>query len=280
MQKFLMPLLTSIYSATFYKANFMTTNNIKTTYLLKENSKEHKNFKLAFNMVGISSIFDFSYTKEETALLDKLKIDHSKICDILERNKLQKTELILLKANGNQDGHAIKLNNKIVTFLDFKAYLYFTKQKKWDEYSHLLHEMIHGSHYSVNPDLEPTTLKYKDKFLAKSLVEGACVYISSKLNPSGDNYWFNFLNKADIREWIHNCKKLYHQDLLSLSHSNYTSEQKTNLLGLNSSSKKNLLYARRAYYSVSTFFNTLSLNIKDILSLTPESFKKLLKNNL
>ncbi len=258
----------------------MTINNIKTTYLLKENSQEHKNFKLIFNALGITSVFDFSYTKEETALLDKLKIDHSKICDILERNKLQKTELILLKATENYDGHAVKLKNKIVTFLDFKAYLYNLKQKKFDKYSHLLHEMIHGSHYSVNPDLEPTTLKYKDKLLAQALVEGTSVYISSKLNPSGDNYWFNFLDNADIRKWIRNCKKLYHQDLISLSHSNYTSEQKTNLLSLNSRSKKDLLCGRRAYYSVSTFLNTLSLNIKDILLLTPESFKKLLNNNL
>lgn len=251
------------------------------TYLLKENSKEHKNFKLAFNTLGMTSIFDFSYTKEETGLLDKLKIDHSKICDILERNKFQKTELILLKANGNQDGHAIKLKNKIVTFLDLKTYLYYLNQKKFDKYSHLLHEMIHGSHYSVNPDLEPTNLKYKDNLLAKSLVEGTAVYISNKLNPSGDNYWFNFLDNTDIREWIHNCKKFYHQDLISLSNNKYSSEQKINLLNYsNSSGKEGLLYGRRAYYSVSAFFNILSLNIKEILSLTPESFKKLLKNNL
>ena len=174
--------------------------------------------------------FEFNYTKQEISAFNSLKTAYSESLDLLEQNKLPTSRLICLKADGNQDGHALYLENEAITFIDLKVYVHHLNQGGFDQFSHLLHEMLHASHYTLNKNLSPSALINKENpLLAKSLAEGVAVSLAENLSPQKDNFWFGYLDNELKEAWARNAEKYYKNDLHALKTGEYSKEQEINL---------------------------------------------------
>lgn len=238
--------------------------------LLAENSPEHIAFVKTFKKLGADEdIFSFDYTSEELnqrAILETVYLDCS---TLLSQNDLFVSDLILLRANGNQDGHALTLGSSVVTFFDLVAYIVHIQSTHFDNFSHLLHEMFHASHYKMNYSLDPLSLtNCKNLLGVKSIIEGVCVYSCNKINPDGDNYWFGFLEKEELDKWVQNCEQYYLSDIQAIKTNDYSNEQKVNLLGLNSFSHEDRILGRRAYYQVSKALDESNLEVSHLIQMS------------
>ncbi len=250
--------------------------------LLEKESSDYSNILNTFRVVTKNPLynpFKFDYKDSEKMVFTELKTIYHEVCSLLQKNKLPLTRLIGLIADGNQDGHALYLKDEVITFIDFKAYLSHLERNNFDNFSHLLHEMLHGAHYSINRKLSPSNLiAEEDILLAKSFVEGVAVFLAQKLHESGDNYWFGYLNDETKQKWIEHSENNYENDLSALSTGQYSEEQKINLLSLKSFSEEDIFKGRRAYYVVSKFLNGKNILIEDILRFSLVDFQNLITN--
>ena len=104
-------------------------------------------------------------------VFSELKTIYHEVSSLLRKNNLPSTRLICLIADGSQDGHVLYLKDEAITFIDFKAYLNHLERDNFDKFSHLLHEMLHGTHYSINRKFSPSDLIAEEDILfAKSFV--------------------------------------------------------------------------------------------------------------
>ncbi len=252
--------------------------------LLNRESNDFSCFLKAFRSIAKDpsyNPFRFDYTQQDQIVLKDLESVYFKVVDLLEKNKFSISRLICLRGDGNQDGHALHLENEVVTFIDFKAYLHHLDKKKFDKFSHLLHEMLHASHYSLNKMLCPTALvDGGDTLFAKSLVEGIAVFLAQKLNPQGDNFWFGYLNNELKQKWIKNAEKYYLEDLQALCSGKYSKEQEVNLLSLKDFSDHEIIRGRRSYYVVSKFLKDQNLTPENVMTLSLSKFRVLISKSL
>lgn len=220
---------------------------------LLEGSPRHHKFLKIFNSLGVEGdVFSFDYTSVESQLKSSLKDVYLRCTKLLAMYDLNVSDVILVRANGGQDGHAITLDQEVVTFLDLVAYMTHWNNKNFDYFSHLLHEMLHASHYKCNPAFDPLSLRNSKYILGvKSAIEGISVYCCRKLNPLMDNYWFGLLGNEELNMWIDTCEKNFSKDIEAIKTNNYSKNQELNLLGVKSKSAEDLISGRRAYYQIS-----------------------------
>ncbi len=247
---------------------------------LEYNSKEYDYLLAAFREIsGVKDLnpFDFNYTRKDVEIYELLSEVYSKSCSILSGAGLPTTKLVVMKGDDGQDGHAITLGEEVYTFINLTAYSKHLERKGFDLIAHLIHEMLHGAHYTINADFCPIkTFKKSNPILTHSLVEGIATYVSNKLYPEGENYWFGFLKDDDLKSWIKNCEGYYKNDISSLGDESYSDEQKVNLLSLKSFTPEDMVQGRRAYFCISNCFNDHGIAIEKLLRMSFNELSRLL----
>lgn len=247
--------------------------------LLERNSDLHYQLEEIFQSLGRGSkpIFSFDYTETQRSLVLQLSEEYLKCSKLLEDSGLHSSKLILLKGDGSQDGHALRVKGGAVTFLDLSVYMGHLKNSDFDRYSHLLHEMIHGAHYHMNSAVSPLSLlEQQDRLGTQSIIEGVCVYIAKRLNPLVDNYWFNYLGDVKLMEWKESCLDHYENDLNAIKSGQYSKEQTVNLIGCQSFKINDLVAGRRSYYCISKSLERSDLAPSGLMALTVDEIRDLI----
>ena len=248
------------------------------TIILKKDSKQLP-YLLNFydKMLGSSNKdnFTFKYFQDDKDVIDRLQKDYKKASDLLSINQFPVTDLIIFKGPGINDGHAVKICNKIYTFIDLNLYKHHLGIGNFDRFGHLVHELCHGVHYSLSEGFEPhQVMNYKDTILINILAEGMAVLLSQDLLDNNDNFWWGFILEEDKLQWIQNCEHSFHDDCQAILNSKYTTEQKVYLLGFKEFKKEDYLKGRRSYYHGYKLLKSTNQSIKYLLNLSPKQLIK------
>lgn len=115
--------------------------------------------------------------------------------------------VIMIYGDGSIDGHGIIVDEKAYVILDLNvirqvAGLYNLK-------TFLLHEMVHPLHYKLSPAFYFSEYTSVEEIYYKRLIaEGIATKLSGDcLNePIEDVYWFGYLEKTKVDQWIDYCE--------------------------------------------------------------------------
>ena len=151
-------------------------------------------------------------------LLEKLMLDISKTyeeCRVLfEQNDLAIPDLTLLTGPGHFDGHAIPFEGKGCSFLDLSLISDHYQNIAFDKKSHLIHELIHGVHYSYSPQFSLfETKKNSLRLFNRAIAEGVATFFTGQILPDADRYWFGFIPYKLKTRWEAVCRDRFKEDL-------------------------------------------------------------------
>lgn len=114
---------------------------------------------------------------------------------------------ILIYGDGSIDGHGIIVDEKAYVILDLNAIR--QAANLYNMKTFLLHEMVHPLHYKLRPEFYFSEYISVEEIYFKRLIEEG---IATKLSgdclsePIEDVYWFGYLEKTKVDEWVDYCE--------------------------------------------------------------------------
>lgn len=185
--------------------------------------------------------------------LENLVLDISKTYEecrlLLEQNDLAIPDLTLLTGPGHFDGHAIPFEGKGYSFLDLSLISSHYQNKAFDKKSHLIHELIHGIHYSYSPQFSLFNTKENTfRLLNRAIAEGVATFFTGQIMPDADRYWFGFIPDELKARWESVCRHRFKDDLNLLVNSNFSESLEQQFFSLIDFDEDSITHGRRAYF--------------------------------
>ncbi|MCO4782726.1 MAG: hypothetical protein KC646_10420 [Candidatus Cloacimonetes bacterium] len=154
--------------------------------------------------------------KQHEDLIAKITRSYNQAKEVLESYKLTCPDLLLFLGPSYFDGHSVVFNkNNAITFLDLEVIDYHYQCSGFMPLVHMVHELIHSLHYSMN---KPFALQNigNDKYnlLRHCISEGLATYYSRVMTQDKfDSYWFGLFPKDDVSHWLEDCEDQFRADL-------------------------------------------------------------------
>lgn len=116
---------------------------------------------------------------------------------------LDDIEFVLLVGKHTSNGHALKLQDKMVVWLPVETY---PTRDLIDVF--VTHEIAHALHYQCSPSYGFSGVRGQRKFGRSLMTEGIATYLTTRVLGCSDGYalWAKFLTERQMRDWQHECE--------------------------------------------------------------------------
>jgi len=107
-------------------------------------------------------------------------------------------DLVLFVGNNTSNGHAMIMNNKVITWIPVETY---TSEKRVKSF--VPHELLHSIHYNIKWEFYFKDSLSKNNILRQLITEGLATYYTSKMMDISvnDSIWGGYLSPSEIIEW-------------------------------------------------------------------------------